>query len=243
MGVVKLKDVSLSYTAGKAVLNQVNFTIRPGEFYFLTGRSGAGKSSLLSLLSLARKPTGGVLEVFGENITYLPRERLPYLKRRIGMVYQDYRLLENLTVKENVSLPLKVAGEDQRQIDDKAREILDWIGLYEYTDAMPAVLSGGQKQRVAIARAVINKPDLILADEPTGNLDPALSLKFMHLFETLHKDGATIVIATHDEALISRFAHHAVLRLQDGKLARLQQAAPQPSPAAEVVKMALGDLT
>lgn len=240
MGVIRLKDVSLSYTAGKTVLNQVNFAIRPGEFYFLTGRSGAGKSSLLSLLSLARRPSSGVLEIFGENTAFLHRERMPYLKRRIGMVYQDFRLLDNLTVKENVALPLKVAGDDPRQIEDKAREILDWIGLYEYMDAMPAVLSGGQKQRVAIARAVITKPDLLMADEPTGNLDPALSLKFMHLFETLHKDGTAIVIATHDEALIARFAHHDVLRLQDGKLHKVPSA---PAVPTETVKMAMGDLS
>lgn len=213
-----IKNLSLSYTPGKKVLDDVSFYLAQGSFYFLTGRSGAGKTSFLNLLSLTRKHTAGYFEIFGEDASRISRERLPYMRRRIGMVFQDYRLLNHLTVEENVYLPLKVSGESKRQIREKTREILDWIGLTEYMHEKPEVLSGGQKQRVAIARAVINKPDLILADEPTGNLDPQLSLKFMHLFETLHKDGTTIIIATHDESLVSKFSHHKILRVHEGNL-------------------------
>jgi len=213
-----IKDLSLAYPQGKTVLDNISFYLAQGSFYFLTGKSGAGKTSFLKMLSLSMKHTEGYLEIFGEDADRISDTRLPYLKRRTGLVYQDFRLLNHLTVQENVALPLKVSGESKKEIREKTEEIMRWIGLTEYAHERPEILSGGQKQRVAIARAVINKPDLILADEPTGNLDPQLALKFMHLFETLHQDGTTIIIATHDESLISKFSHHKVLRLEDGKL-------------------------
>ncbi len=234
-----IKNLTLSYTPAKKVLDDVSFYLAQGSFYFLTGRSGAGKTSLLNLLSLNKRHTSGYFEVFGEDMSRLSRERLPYMRRRIGMVYQDFHLLNHLTVEENISLPLKVSGESKRQIRDKTHEIMDWIGLNEYMHEKPEVLSGGQKQRVAIARAVINKPDLLLADEPTGNLDPQLSLKFMHLFETLHKDGTTIIIATHDESLISKFSHHKVLRVSDGKLTVEKHLTFHPEPFDEDLRVAL----
>lgn len=227
---IKLKGISLSYAPERKILNDITFNFEHGGFYFLTGRSGAGKSSLLNILSLSKKPTAGLLEMFGQNVNRLGREQLPPLKRRIGKVFQDYRLLDHLTVEQNIGLPLKVAGCSRAEIKDKVAQIVGWIGLEEYVDEKPEILSGGQKQRVSIARAVIGKPDIILADEPTGNLDPALSLKFMYLFETLNKDGTTVIFATHDEGLVSKFSHHPVLNLADGKLS-LRERTASPAPA------------
>ncbi len=211
------EKLCLNYPGRKHVLEDVSFELKRGGVHFLSGASGAGKSSLLALLSLSLRPSGGKLSLFGENVTHLPREDYPNLRRRIGTVYQDYRLLNHLTVEENVALPLKVAGEAPAQITEKVTELLAWVGLSEYHKARPQTLSGGQKQRVAIARAVITKPDLLLADEPTGNLDLPLSLKFMYLFEALGESGTTILIATHDEHLMSKFKH-PVLRLADGRV-------------------------
>ncbi len=214
---IAFEHVAMEYVPGAPILKDVSLELRPGSFHFLAGPSGAGKSTLLSLLWLQRRATHGHIHMFGEEVTYLPREELPRLRRRIGIVLQDYRLLEHLTIAQNVALPLKVAGELQHDIDNKVRELLEWIGLSEYHDAKPATLSGGQKQRAAIARAVVTKPDLLLADEPTGNLDSELALKFMYLFEALNETGTTVLIATHDEQLISLFEYPA-LRLKDGKL-------------------------
>lgn len=216
---IALEHVGLEYTPGQEILKDVSLELTPRSFHFLAGPSGVGKSSLLSLLWLQRRATRGHIHMFGEDVTHKPREELPKLRRRIGIVLQDYRLLDHLTIAENVGLPLKVAGESKQEIADKVRELLTWIGLAECHDARPHTLSGGQKQRAAIARAVITKPDLLLADEPTGNLDPALSLKLMYLFEALNQTGTTILFATHDEHLISQF-RYPTLRLQDGTLCK-----------------------
>jgi cell division transport system ATP-binding protein len=212
-----LEKVSMGYLTGQEVLKDITLSIARGGFYFLSGASGAGKSSLLNVLALAVRPTHGNVKLFGAETTHLTRHQLPPLRRRVGMVYQDYRLIDHLTVEENVGLPLKIAGESKKDIVEKVSSMLNWVGLGAYTRARPEILSGGQKQRVAIARAVINKPDLLLADEPSGNLDASLRIRFMHLFETLHKDGMTIVFATHDETLISMF-NYPVLRLKEGRL-------------------------
>jgi cell division transport system ATP-binding protein len=214
---ITLEHVAMEYLPGQEVLNDISMTLDAGSFHFLTGPSGSGKSSLLSLLWLQRRAAHGHIHMFGEEVTHLPREELPRLRRRVGIVLQDYRLLDHLTVAENVALPLKVAGESQADIARKVGELLEWIGLMDCRNARPATLSGGQKQRTAIARAVITKPDLLLADEPTGNLDAELAVKFMYLFEALNQAGTTVLIATHDEQLISQF-HYPVLRLKDGKL-------------------------
>ncbi len=215
--VLKLDDVSMGYISGQDVLKEVTLSIKRGGFYFLSGASGAGKSSLLNVFALALRPTKGKVYLFDKDTSLLGRNDLPPLRRRIGTVFQDYRLIDNLTVEENIGLPLKIAGEPKKQIAEKVTSLLAWVGLSNFSKTRPDILSGGQKQRVAIARAVVNSPDILLADEPSGNLDPSLRLKFMYLFETLHKSGTTIVFATHDDELISKFPH-PVLRLRDGKL-------------------------
>ena len=212
-------NVSFGYLTGQEVLRDISFEIARSSFHFISGASGAGKSSLLKLLSLTLRASRGEVTMFGHKISELPREELATARRKIGMVYQDFRLINHLTVEENVALPLKIAGESKENITAKVDELLHWVGLDEYKKVKPEILSGGQKQRVAIARAVVGKPDLLLADEPSGNLDPALSLKFMYLFEALNKAGTTVLIATHAENLISMFPY-PVLRLRDGRLVR-----------------------
>lgn len=207
----------MEYVPGQEILKDVSLNLPRGSFHFITGASGTGKSTLLSLISFQHRVTRGTIRMFGEDVTNVPREQLPKLRRRVGLVMQDYRLLEHLTVAENVGLPLKIAGESQDVIDAKAAELLEWVGISQHYDAYPRILSGGQKQRVAIARAVITKPDVLLADEPTGNLDIDLALRFMYLFEGLNQSGTTVLFATHDEHLISRY-NHTVLRLKDGRL-------------------------
>jgi cell division transport system ATP-binding protein len=214
---ITLEHVALEYTSGHPVLKDVTFNLAPGSFHFLTGASGAGKSTLLSLLSLRQRATSGNLFMFGKDVTFMDRELLPALRRRIGVVHQDYGLLEHLTVAENVALTLKVSGEKPSEIEGKVRELLEWVELKDHYDSPPSTLSGGQKQRVAIARAVIGKPDIILADEPTGNLDSELAVKFMYLFEALNHGGTTILFATHDDSLISKFSY-PVLKLRHGKV-------------------------
>lgn len=229
---IALEHVMMEYLPGQAILKDVSLELRRGSFHFLTGPSGAGKSTLLSLLSLQQRATGGHIHMFGEEITGLPREALPKLRRRIGVVLQDYRLLDHLTIAGNVGLPLKVAGEEPWETENKVRELLEWVGLTAHHDSYPPILSGGQKQRAAIARAVITKPDLLLADEPTGNLDADLSLRFMYLFEALNQAGTTVLVATHDEHLISLF-NYPVLKLKDGRINR------QPEPELQAMEIAL----
>jgi cell division transport system ATP-binding protein len=216
---IRCNNISLEYIAEKPVLRQVNLHLEPGSFTFIAGASGAGKSSLLSMLALSLKPTGGQLHLFGQDVTDLQRDALPDLRRKIGTVFQDFQLLNHLSVAENVALPLKIMGEGHAIIETKVRELLGWIGLDAFADVRPPLLSGGQKQRVAIARAVINKPLLILADEPTGNLDHELSMKLMYLFRSLNKVGTTIVFATHDASLMDAF-EYPVLYLREGQLHR-----------------------
>lgn len=214
---IKLEHVALEYVEGTPVLKDVSFALEPGSFHFLTGASGAGKSTLLALLSLRLRASRGNLFMFGENVTYLERSLLPVYRRRIGIVQQDFGLLDHLTVAENVALPLKIAGETPKQMTKKVEELLEWVGLPECYHEKPTVLSGGQKQRVAIARAVIYKPDILLADEPTGNLDSDLAIKFMYLFEALNQWGTTILFATHDEHLLEKF-NYPVMKLRHGRV-------------------------
>lgn len=215
--VIRCEGLCLSYRSGHEVLGNVTLNVPRGSFHFITGASGAGKSSLISLFALALRPTRGNLYVLDHNVGVSPREQLPFLRRRIGIVYQDFRLIEHLSVEDNVALPLRIRGEPAEMIRDKVMELLSWMELEGYQKMRPEMLSGGQKQRVAIARAVIAAPDILLADEPSGNLDSALSLRFMYLFEALNKTGATVIYATHDEGLIARF-RYPVLRLQHGQV-------------------------
>ena len=212
---VLLEDVGLRYGAGPEILHDVTFTLAPGSFHFLVGPSGAGKSSLLRLMYLVQRPTAGVVSLFGRDVASLRRGDLPDLRRRIGVIFQDFRLIEHLSAFDNVALPLRITGVRESDIRKHVPELLSWVGLADHLEALPATLSGGQQQRVAIARAVIGRPSLLLADEPTGNVDDAIALRLMYLFEELNKMGTTVVIATHNDGLVNRFSHRQ-LRIDSG---------------------------
>lgn len=207
MSLMQFQNVGLRYGTGPEVLHDVNFKLERGSFHFLTGPSGAGKTSMLRLMYLGRKPTRGIVEMMGHDINKASREDLTGLRRNIGIVFQDFRLMPHLSAFDNVALPLRIAGKDEREIRNNVIELLEWVGLGDYIRAKPPTLSGGQQQRIAIARAVINRPKLLLADEPTGNLDDALGYKLLHLFEELNKLGTTIIIASHNEMLMKHFDH------------------------------------
>lgn len=217
-GVVRFENVGLRYGLGPEVLQDVSFELASGSFHFLVGDSGAGKSSLLKLVYLALKPSRGLITLFGRDIATLPRRELPALRRRIGVVFQEFRLLDHLTAFDNVALPLRVAGVREHEVQRNVTELLIWVGLKDHLKARPPTLSGGQQQRVAIARAVIARPRILLADEPSGNVDDRMAMRLMHLFVELNKLGTTIVIATHNRALVEHFGY-PVLRLADGTFA------------------------
>ena len=212
---IRFENVGLRYGVGPEVLSDITFLLEPGSFHFLTGQSGAGKSSLLRLMYLALKPSRGLVTLFGRDVATLRRSDLPDLRRRIGVVFQEFRLLDHLTALENVALPLRITDTSGRHVDQQVGELLDWVGLQGFHKALPETLSGGQQQRIAIARAVIARPRLLLADEPTGNVDDRIATRLMYLFEELNRMGATVVIATHSQQLITRF-RHPVIRLEDG---------------------------
>ncbi|GAK33663.1 cell division ATP-binding protein FtsE [Iodidimonas nitroreducens] len=215
---VKFENVGMRYGMGAEILQDISFVLEPGSFHFLTGASGAGKSSLLKLLYLAHRPSRGIVSMFGDDVTTAHRTALPRLRRRIGVVFQEYRLLDHLSAIENVAMPLRLAGGgDDHKIREHVEELLMWVGLKDRMHAKPPTLSGGEKQRVAIARAVIAKPDLLLADEPTGNVDPQMARRLMHLFAELNKLGTTTVVATHDLELVHEMGG-PVMHLQDGQL-------------------------
>lgn len=214
---VRFESVGLRYGSGPEVLQDISFTLDQGSFHFLTGPSGAGKTSLLSLLYLARRPSRGSIRLFDEEVSTAARAALPPLRRRLGVVFQEFRLLDHLSALDNVALPLRVAGVAEADIHRHVPELLAWVGLGDHMHAKPPTLSGGQKQRVAIARAVINRPELLVADEPTGNVDDRTALRLLHLFSELNKLGTTVVIATHNEGLVRRFQFPR-LHLEAGKL-------------------------
>lgn len=224
---VRLQNVGMRYSSGEEVLSDISFELAPGSFHFLTGPSGAGKSTLLKLMCLAERPTRGWIRLFDQDVTTLPRTALPALRRRIGIVFQDFRLLDHLSTLENVALPLRLAGAKKKQIVAHVTELLNWVGLADQTHARPPTLSGGQKQRVAIARAVISRPSLLLADEPTGNVDEQSAMRILRLFEELNKIGTTVVIATHNQSLVGQF-DYPEFRLADGRLVSCQPDA-EPS--------------
>jgi cell division transport system ATP-binding protein len=206
-----------SALAGPEVLHDLSFTLPDGAFRWLLGPSGAGKTSLLRLMYLAIRPTRGSLSIFGTDIETAERRLLPRLRRRIGVVFQDFRLLPHLSSFDNVALPLRIAGRPEGQIRADVGEMLRWVGLARQANSRPAELSGGEQQRVAIARAVINRPSLLLADEPTGNLDDAQAERLMQLFKEMNRLGTTVVVATHNDSLVARHAAPA-LRLAHGRL-------------------------
>ena len=214
---VRFNNVGMRYGTNPEVLRDINFSLETGSFHFITGVSGAGKSSLLRLLYLGHRPSRGLITMFQKDLATADRQTLTALRRRIGIVFQEFRLLDHLSLRENIALPLQIDGVDNSQAGPQVEELLDWIGLGNKKDARASILSGGEKQRLAIARAVIRRPDLLLADEPTGNLDPENSVRLFRLFQELNKLRTSIVIATHDDSLFSGH-EYPCLHLQDGFL-------------------------
>jgi cell division transport system ATP-binding protein len=216
---VKFDNVGLRYGTDPEVLSNVSFTLFPGSFYFLTGASGAGKTSLLKLLYLAQRPSRGAIRMFGQDVITMPRERLPDVRRQLGVVFQNFRLVQHLSAFDNVALPLRLAGEDEKRIRKSVGDMLEWVGLEHRAEAIPATMSGGEQQRVAIARAVIARPRMLIADEPTGNVDPEMALKLLRLFEALNnRVGTTVVVATHDVHLLRKVPDSLIMRLNKGQL-------------------------
>jgi cell division transport system ATP-binding protein len=211
-GIVQFENVGLRYGTGAETLSDVSFSLATGGFYFLTGPSGAGKTSLLQLLYLARRPSRGLIRLFNEDVVMLPRSRMPGFRRRIGVVFQDFRLIPYLSAFDNIALPLRVAGMEEKEIVTPVNEMLAWVGLSARASARPATLSGGEQQRVAIARAVIARPDILVAD------DPEMAGRLLYLFDALNKLGTTVVVATHDIHLISRIPAAQVMRLDRGRI-------------------------
>jgi cell division transport system ATP-binding protein len=219
---IKFDDVSKRYPSGQEALSHVSFHLDDGELAFLTGHSGAGKSTLLKLVMLMELPSSGQVIVNGQNLNKITRRQLPYYRRNIGLVFQDHQLLFDRSVYDNVALPLQIAGYDPREGSRRVRAALDKVGLLHKENQNPITLSTGEQQRVGIARAVVNKPALLLADEPTGNLDPELAAEVMALFEQFSQVGVSVLIATHDLGLITRM-HHRRLRLEQGRMQKSAQ--------------------
>lgn len=222
--VLRFDDVSLRYGRNPETLRDLSFTLAPGSFHFVTGASGAGKSSLLKMIYLAARPSKGLIHLFGQDVTRVAPKHLPMLRRRIGVVFQDFRLIEHMSAFDNAALPLRIAGRKPESYRDDVAELMAWVGLQERAHALPPTLAGGEKQRLAIARAVVGRPDILLADEPTGNVDPAMSLKLLRLFVEMNRMGTTVLIATHDQDMVAR-SGKPVLHLVQGRLVE-----PQPGP-------------
>lgn len=215
---ISFENVGLRYGIGREVLSDVSFQVAPNSFQFLTGPSGAGKTSLLRLMLLSLQPTRGLVKIFGKEASTIKPQQMPIIRRKIGVVFQDFRLLDHLTTYENVALPLQVRGQMEENYRQDVRDLLDWVGLGDRMHVHPPVLSGGEKQRAAIARALIDQPDVLLADEPTGNVDPPLARRILRLFIELHRSGTSVVIATHDLSLMDQYDDTRRLVLNSGRL-------------------------
>jgi len=241
--IVKFDNVGLRYGTEPEVLSDLSFTLYPGSFYFLTGASGAGKTSLLKLLYLAQRQTRGAIRMFGRDTITLPRDRLPDFRRRLGVVFQDFRLVEHFSAFDNVALPLRLAGSEEGRTRRTVTEMLEWVGLSHRARAKPATLSGGEQQRVAIARAVIARPRLLIADEPTGNVDPDMALKLLRLFEALNnRVGTTVIVATHDVHLLRKVPDSLIMRLNKGRLSDPTGALRYPpKPSSDHTGRGMGD--
>ena len=214
---IRFDRVSKRYPNGRDALREVSLQVEPGEFVFLTGRSGAGKSSIVKLIGLLERPTRGTVTVNGQDTASLPARAIPAYRRRLGMVFQDHQLLMDRPVYDNVALPLVVADAPFRDIDKRVRAALDQVGLLEQVRALPSELSVGEQQRVGIARAVVGKPVVLIADEPTGNLDRGLARDVMRLFRRFQEVGVTVVVATHDLSLVEEFGQRSI-HIDDGKV-------------------------
>ncbi len=215
---IKFEHVGLRYGVGPEVLTDVNFKLEPGSFHFLSGPSGAGKTSLLSLLYLGRRPTRGLISMFGRDVGQLSRTELKDIRQNIGVVFQDFRLLNHMSAFDNIALPLRIMGHSEHEIQENVGELMEWVGLGDHTQMLPPTLSGGQQQRVAIARAVITRPRLLVADEPTGNLDDEAGLRLLTLFDQLNRMGTSVIIASHNMPLMEKFSQHRRLLLNNGKV-------------------------
>jgi cell division transport system ATP-binding protein len=215
---LRFDNVGLRYAMGPEVIRDLNFAVAPQSFQFVTGPSGAGKTTLLRLMLLSLRPTRGTIHIFGKDSARLTKGELTAVRRRIGVVFQDFRLLDHLTTYENVALPLRAMGRSEGSYQSEVTELLRWVGLGDRMNASPPVLSGGEKQRAAIARALIVRPELLLADEPTGNVDPGLARRLLRLFVELHRLGTAVVIATHDLQLMDQFAFARRLVVGDGRI-------------------------
>jgi len=215
--VVRFDDVSMRYGRAPETLKDLTFSLAPGSFHFVTGASGAGKTSLLKLLFLAARPSKGLMHLFGQDVLAVPRQEQPFLRRRIGVVYQEFKLLEHLSVFDNAALPLRIEGRKPDSYRNDVAELLAWVGLRNRMHVMPATLSGGEKQRLAIARAVVNRPEILLADEPTGNVDPDMAVRILKLLVELNRLGTTVVFATHDQELVARSGMPS-LHLEKGRM-------------------------
>ena len=218
IALLQFENVGLRYGIGPEVVRDLNFSIAARSFQFLTGPSGAGKTTLLRLMLLSLRPTRGTIRIFGQNSAELRKDELTALRRRIGMVFQDFRLLDHLTTYENVALPLRAMGRAEEAYRAEVVELLKWVGLGDRMAASPPILSGGEKQRAAIARALIVRPELLLADEPTGNVDPGLARRLLRLFVELHRLGTAVVIATHDLHLMDQLGFARRLVVGDGRV-------------------------
>lgn len=214
---VNFEYVGLRYGIGPEVLSDISFTLEPGSFHFLTGPSGSGKTSLMRLMYLAHLPTRGIVRILGENVVTAPRTKRMEIRQKIGTVFQDFRLLPHLSAFDNVALPMRIAGRKDHEIRNQVNELLEWVGLADSRQSLPNTLSGGQQQRIAVARAVVSRPRLILADEPTGNLDDKIGVRIFKLFEQLNKTGTSIVVATHNLNLMREFDHPCMV-LDSGTL-------------------------
>lgn len=214
---IQFENVGLRYGLGPEVLSDLSFHLPANSFQFLTGPSGAGKTSLLRMMLLSIKPTRGIVKVFGREATAIAKGEMPRIRQDIGVVFQEFRLLDHLTTYENVALPLKVRGQDEGTFKNDVTELLKWVGLGDRMHVLPPVLSGGEKQRAAIARALIDQPKVLLADEPTGNVDPPLARRLLRLFIELHRSGTSVIIATHDLSLMDQYEARRIV-INDGRL-------------------------
>ena len=221
--IIQMDRIALRYGRGPEILSGIDLALQPGSFSFLTGASGAGKSSLLKLIYLTLAPTRGLMSLFGQSLTDLDTQALQDLKRRIGVVSQDFELIPHLTVFENAALPLRAIGRTRSSYEENTKELLDWVGLGEKLDHSPQTLSGGEQQRVAIARAVMTKPEILIADEPTGNVDPEMGHRLLRLFLEMNRMGTTVLIATHDYGLMDHINADRY-HLENGKLSQKASA-------------------